>query len=315
MFAIDPPMSSDAGWSYRTTLCRKEVGGIRWYREKMKKTADKRVRRKTKEGFVTKKSLGQHFLRSEGALREIAEALGAGPLDVVVEIGPGEGVLTQKILQKAGKVLAIEKDARLIPLLSERFAPEIALGRLEVVEADALTFEPKILGKWLKDGFTYKVVGNIPYYITGALLRKFLEGALQPTTLVFLMQKEVAKRIVAAQKPKKESLLSLSVKAFGTPRYIKTVPKGAFVPAPSVDSAILLIENISRDRFTDSFHEARFFKLIHAGFAQKRKLLARNLEDVISKARIEEAFEALAIAKNTRAEDLPFEKWLQLATF
>lgn len=286
--------------------------------------------------FIKKKSLGQHFLRSEAALSAIVDALAVGLRDVVVEIGPGEGILTEKLLYFAEKVLAIEKDSRLIPILEERFAKEVELNKLHIVGADALTFEPELelrdtrhlkgkntnknsasLKTYIKEGFTYKVVGNIPYYITGALLRKFLETTIQPTKLVFLMQKEVAERIVGRKDGKntnKESLLSLSVKAYGTPRYIKTVPRGAFTPAPTVDSAILLVDHISRENFKNLEHEERFFELIHAGFAQKRKLLLRNVEALFSsKEAVHEALSAANISVNTRAEDVSVAQWLQLA--
>ncbi len=268
--------------------------------------------------LIKKKSLGQHFLRSEAALKAIIEAIEPGPLDIVLEIGPGEGVLTEKLLPLAGRVLAIEKDRRLIPILHEIFAPEVALKKLIIVEKDALMYDPQTLKTYITEGFTYKVVGNIPYYITGALLRKFLESPLQPTKLVFLMQREVAERIVGRDKGKKtgkESLLSLSIKAYGTPTYVKTVPKGAFVPAPTVDSAILLVDDISRAHFTNTFHEERFFALIHAGFAQKRKLLMRNIEELMPKERAEEAFAASNIPPNARAEDVSIEQWLKLAEF
>src|SRR3990167_5572033 len=125
-----------------------------------------------------KKSLGQHFLRAKPYLQAVADAAHIKEGDTVLEIGPGEGSLTSVILERGAKVVAIEKDSRLIEPLREKFADK----DFEAVEADALEFEPKFKN--------YKVVGNIPYYITGALLKKFLSGAAQPTTLVFLLQKE-----------------------------------------------------------------------------------------------------------------------------
>src|SRR3989344_5983319 len=130
-----------------------------------------------------KKSLGQHFLRSLSYLNAVADAAEIKAGDTVVEIGPGEGTLTEVLLARGARVVAVEKDFRLIPVLKEKFAEQ----NFEVVEGDALLFEPAFKN--------YKVVGNIPYYITGALLKKFLSGAAQPTTLVFLVQKEVAERI------------------------------------------------------------------------------------------------------------------------
>ncbi len=251
-----------------------------------------------------KKSLGQHFLTSPAYLRTIADAVEIVPGELVVEIGPGEGTLTRELLARGAQVVAVEKDSRLIPILSETFLRECADGQLQLIEGDALEFElPKKLQKT-----PYKVVGNIPYYITGALLRSFLSSQHQPKSLVFLIQKEVAERIARS---KKESLLSLSVKAYGEPQYIKTVPRGAFSPAPNVDSAVLRVQNISRTHFKNSEEEQRFFEILHAGFAQKRKLLRRNLESVLGQE-AGELLQKAGIPENARAEDVLLQKWLQL---
>jgi 16S rRNA (adenine1518-N6/adenine1519-N6)-dimethyltransferase len=256
-----------------------------------------------------KKSLGQHFLKSKGALLAIRDALNPTATDLVVEIGPGEGALTEELLPFIGKLVALEKDQRLIPILQEKFAAEVATGKLEVIEGDALEFDPSTLRHYTLSRFDYMVVGNIPYYITGALFKKFLTAETQPSRLVFLVQKEVAERI--AREPK-ESLLSLSVKAYGTPKYIKTVPAGSFVPPPEVDSAILLIDEISRKNFENRAHEEKFFELLRAGFAHKRKLLKRNIEEVVG-TRAETMLESVGVPQNARAEDVLLEKWLQLA--
>ncbi len=255
-----------------------------------------------------KKSLGQHFLTSSSYLQAVADAADVTVGDTVLEIGPGEGALTTVLLAKGARVVAIEKDHRLVPMLHATFDKEAYNGQLEVLEADALEFDISN-SPVLKTAATYKVVANIPYYITGALLRKFLTGPKQPSTLVFLVQKEVAERIARS---KKESLLSLSIKAYGTPRYVKTVPRGAFTPAPDVDSAILLVSNISRDNFTNEEEEKHFFALIHAGFAQKRKLLVRNLEPVLGKS-ASVYLEAVGLPANSRAEDVSLIHWLALA--
>ncbi len=253
-----------------------------------------------------KKSLGQHFLKADSYLRAVADAADVTVHDVVLEIGPGDGALTRELLIRGAKVVAIEKDHRFIPMLHATFDREVALKQLTLLEGDALEFDatnhPSLTG-------SYKVVANIPYYITGALLRKFLTSDVQPTTLVFLIQKEVAQRIA---KSSKESLLSLSVKAYGTPTYVKTVPSGAFSPPPEVDSAILLVSGVSRSNFTSAAHETRFFELIHAGFAQKRKMLKKNVEQILGKdtdVRLEKA----GIVLTARAEDIPLNKWLTLS--
>ena len=252
-----------------------------------------------------KKSLGQHFLHNLHYVRAMAGAAALVPGERVFEIGPGEGVLTQELLARGVYVTTIEKDARLIPILQAKFADEIAAGKLTVIEGDALEIDSeKLLG-----GTSYKVVANIPYYITGALLRTFLSRETQPSTLVFLIQKEVADRIVNSRK---ESLLSLSVKAFGTASVVCRVPAGAFNPPPEVDSAILLVSDISRTRFINQVHEEMFFTLLRAGFAQKRKLLRRNIDSVLG-AHTAEYLAAAGIPENARAEDVPLLSWLTLA--
>ena len=256
--------------------------------------------------IFAKKSLGQHFLTSKSYLRAIADAAQLSAGDTVVEIGPGKGSLTAELLSRGANVIALEKDRRLIPFLHERFSHQIMSGQLRIIETDALDFEPS---SWsLKPG-AWRLIGNIPYYITGALLSKYLTEQAQPSTIVFLVQKEVAERIARS---KKESLLSLSVKAYGTPKYIKTVPAGAFAPPPKVDSAILQISNVSRNNFVSDLHEENFFKLIHAGFAHKRKQLGRNLEPLIGKD-YSNILQNVGISPSTRAEDVPLAGWLELA--
>lgn len=323
-----------------------------------------------------KKSLGQNFLKSEKALNQIVEAGDIHAGDIVIEIGPGEGALTSKILEKGAKLFAIEKDDRLIPILSEKYANEISSGALTLIHGDVVEFlntnsetedsikkilkdsnkkETKGTGSAVKN--SYKIIANIPYYITGLITRQIFEQEILPERVVLLVQKEVADRIIAYgdngmqatannQHGAKESLLSLSVKIFGTPKRIAIVPKGAFVPAPTVDSAIISIENIARK--IPQSQEKFFFALLHAAFSHKRKRLAKNLETLhfehfilehfgnskqgtdrinnkkidkknLNKAVIqkpsqewEKILAKLDIDKNTRAEDLSVEKYIQL---
>ena len=253
--------------------------------------------------MLKKKSLGQHFLHNRHYLEAVADAAAIQKGETVVEIGPGEGALTAVLLERGAKVIALEKDARLIGLLREKFEGEA----LEVIEGDALDYEPAFEA--------YKVVGNVPYYITGALFKKFLSSALQPSTLVFLIQKEVAERIARRgpnNKKDKESILSLSVKAYGTPAYVKSVPAGAFVPPPKVDSAILQVSGVSRANFKNREQEERFFELVRAGFGQKRKLLASNLKELLGENHAA-LLQGAGIGAKARAEDVPLEAWLKLA--
>ncbi|MDE1944600.1 MAG: ribosomal RNA small subunit methyltransferase A, partial [Patescibacteria group bacterium] len=248
------------------------------------------------EGPRAKKSLGQHFLMHRRIAERIAEAAGFAPGDTVLEIGPGTGILTRALLARGARVVAVEADAALAEGLRRDFVDEIARGRLALTTGDIRAFDLAALPAG------YQVVANIPYYITGEILRLLLSAANQPAAMTLLVQKEVAERIARA---KKGSLLALSVAAYGTPRYEFTVPKGAFRPPPAVDSAVLSVRGISRVRFAGRAEE-RFFALIRAGFAHKRKRLAKNLAEA--------GFAAAAGAVgNARAEDLSLLEWLALA--
>ena len=253
--------------------------------------------------MLPKKSLGQNFLMHRQTAERIVEAAGITSNDLVLEIGPGTGMLTRALLVKARKVVAVEADSELIPKLEETFAEEIAKGKLELISSDIRSFEPDSLGE------PYSLVANIPYYITGELIRKFLTTRDKPDSVTFLVQKEVAVRIVRS---KKESLLSLSVKAFGTPKYCFTVPKGAFSPAPSIDSAVLSITGI-HSPFNSDAAESRFFDMLHVAFAHKRKQLRNNLEDFYTAESIAEAFQDAKLLETIRSEDVSLSAWLSMS--
>jgi len=259
-----------------------------------------------REKSSAKKSLGQNFLSSEKILAEIVAAAALGKSDLVLEIGPGRGSLTKKLLSVAGEVVAVEKDNGLISFLKEKFREEIAEGKLTLISGDILDISVASLGLSNSD---YSIVANIPYYITGELLRRFLSAGKKPQQMVLLVQKEVARRIVASDK--KESVLSLSVKAYGNPKYVKTIPARCFKPTPKVDSALLTIKNISKYFFKD-FSEQDFFKLIKAGFSHKRKKLIRNLEVLFKKEKLDKAFETCGLEERARAEDLGLGDWASL---
>lgn len=277
------------------------------YIRKIKKNIDKQVQ--VGPGLrvhVAKKSLGQNFLKSEPALRMMCEAGDVQNTDVIVEIGPGKGALTSKLLEQGGKVIAIEKDRELVAHLKERFEIEIKNKKLEIIDGDCLEFDPT--NYKIKK---YKLIANIPYNITGAIIKRFLSEVSSPNTMVILVQKEVAERIVA--RDNKESILSLSVKAYGTPKYMMKVGKRFFSPSPKVDSAIVSITNISKNNFKEKESELNFFKIIKTAFAHKRKVLRKNLEDVASKEDIADIFTELNINPNTRAEDLSFNTFLAIS--
>jgi len=259
-----------------------------------------------------KKSLGQHFLKSDVVPSWMCDAASIAPSDIVLEIGPGTGVLTQELLKRGATVIALEADTRALQALHEAFPAEIASKKLQLHHTDVRTLDLSLISG-IKDR-QYKVVANIPYYLSGHLFRSFLESTIQPKSLVFLVQKEVAKRITEDISRKgKESILSLSVKAYGTPSYVKTVSKGHFTPPPKIDSAIILIEDISRKNFKN-ISEELFFELLHLGFGQKRKQLLGNLSKKYSRNALVHVFSTLSLPVSTRAEDVSLQKWLSLVS-
>lgn len=261
------------------------------------------------EKFEHKKSLGQHFLTSPVVPGWMCDAADIQASDTVIEIGPGTGVLTQELLQRGACVIALETDLRAIAALREKFTDALQRKQLRLHQADVRTFDITELG--LKDS-SFKVVANIPYYLSGLLFRTYLTHALQPSVLVFLVQKEVAKRICSDFiRGEKESLLSLSVKAYGAPRYVRTVSKGHFTPSPKIDSGIICVQNISRVAFND-VDEELFFEILHLGFGQKRKQLLGNLSKKYDKSALIHIFSTLQIPLHIRAEDLDLKTWLIL---
>ena len=260
-----------------------------------------------------KKSLGQNLLKSKSAINKIILSSDLNKDDVVLEIGPGEGILTEQILKIVKKVFVVEKDDRLIPFLKEKFDKEIKEEKLEIIHGDILEENLNFLPK------KYKLVANIPYYITGQIIRKFLENPpaeTQPSLITLLVQKEVAERIVARPArrgggDKKESLLSISVKVYGDPKIEGAVPRGSFSPIPKVDSAIISIKNISKNNFSE-IKEKDFFEVLHAGFAHKRKQLIPNLSNLFEREGLLETFKDLKINTKARAEEISTENWLKI---
>lgn len=252
-----------------------------------------------------KKYLGQNFLKSSLAVNTLCSSAELNGKDTVLEIGPGKGALTSKILERASRVIAIEKDNDLIEILNDKFKEDIESGKLKIINEDIMNINPKEIG--LSNG-NYKVVANIPYNITGLIFKKFLSEETKPSIMSILVQKEVADRI--ATRDGKESILSLSVKVYGEPKYIMKVGKGSFSPSPKVDSAIILIKEIS-DKKLKGVDEKLFFEIIKLGFAHKRKILKKNLES-LDNSLIDKYFIDKNINPNIRAEDLPLPYWIEL---
>lgn len=246
--------------------------------------------------FLKKKSLGQNFLRSKGVVSYIISASKIKKDDFVVEVGPGQGFLTEDLLNSSGNVLSIEKDNRLIEELKEKFKDYFENGDLKIINDDILNFDLSRVDQ------NYKVVANIPYYITGQIIKKFLTAKNKPELMTLMVQKEVAERIVA--RDGKESILSLSVKLFGEPKYIKTVKKDKFSPPPKVDSAILLIDNIKESPFEKKEQEVLFFEIIKKAFNSKRKKIGTTLKQY------ESELKRSKIDLNKRPEKVSVEEWI-----
>lgn len=251
-----------------------------------------------------KKSLGQNFLKSVAAIKSMITAPDISSSDIVVEIGPGKGALTKPLLNTGATVIAFELDIRMIEFLKEKFADAIESGKLVLVHQDVLEVD---IYKYTK-GKAYKVVANIPYYITNLIIRTFLSARYQPTVMCLLIQKEVAERIVTRNG--KESILSLSVKLYGEPKYITKVGRQYFSPSPKVDSAVVLIANVNRSRVQSIEYEQIFFQIIKTAMSQKRKKAIKNLQLLAERSTWEQIFTDNSININARAEDISFEDWI-----
>lgn len=252
-----------------------------------------------------KKSLGQNFLVNEGAARRVAEAAELSSTDMVLEVGPGLGALTRHLAATAARVVAIELDQRLIPILQHTLGD---LQNVELIHGDILEFEPATV---LPAAF--KVVANIPYYITSALLRHLLEAKARPALIVLTVQNEVARRIVA--QPGDMSLLALSVQFYGQPKIVNRIKAGAFYPRPKVDSAVVRIDLRSgAEPVSDVTDVDLFFQLARAGFGQRRKQLRNALAKGLGhpQVKIDAALAQAGVDPKRRAETLSLEEWAAL---
>lgn len=260
-------------------------------------------------GIAPKQSLGQNFLFDEGLLGRIADSADLAPDAEVLEIGPGLGALTRQLAQVAGRVVAVELDDRLLPILRYELEP---FRHVEIVHDDILKFDP---AAWFDNPFV--VVANVPYYITGAILRHLLEGRPRPRRIVMTVQREVADRLTA--RPPNMSLLAVSVQYYGRVRLVGAVKAGAFWPRPDVDSAVIRIDVDERFLGRGEGEQGRkgeeeaFFRVVRAGFGEKRKQLKNNLRRLgLSDEAIATALEAAGIDGRRRAETLEVGEWERL---
>lgn len=248
------------------------------------------------------KGLGQNFLINDGLLEKIVNAADIRKNDIVLEIGPGIGNLTTKLAEKASRVVAVEKDKKMAAVLKQTFS---RFPNLEIIQGD-------ILGSDIKDlPSGYKVVANLPYYITSPVIRRFLESNNPPLEMVLMVQKEVAQRICA--NPPEMSLLAVSVQFYAEAKTLFYVSKKSFWPRPKVDSAVIRITPISNRQKQAS--STVFFKIVKAGFSQPRKQLANNLSNglELSKEVASRWLETNNIQPSQRAESLAIDDWVKLA--
>jgi 16S rRNA (adenine1518-N6/adenine1519-N6)-dimethyltransferase len=258
-----------------------------------------------KYGLRPHKGLGQNFLQDPIALEQIVAAAEIRPSDTVLEIGPGLGSLSRYLAASAREVVAVELDQHLLPPLKAVLAP---YQNVRLIHGDILELSPDDLIQEQD----YVVAANIPYYITSAVIRHLLESKHKPRRIVLTIQKEVAKRI--CEKPGDMSLMALSVQVYGKPHIAAQIPAIAFFPAPSVDSAVLVID-IYPSPLIPQEHLVAFFKLIKAGFSQKRKTLRNSLSSglAIPPASAAEMLERVGIDPQRRAETLSIEEWEKLS--
>ncbi len=249
-----------------------------------------------------KKSLGQNFLFDPNVLARIVEIAEVTEYDSVLEVGPGLGHLTKHLAEAAGEVTAVELDNRFIPILNQ----ELALyPNVSIIHGDILDQNPNTLFEG-----PYKVVANVPYYITGAILRHLLSAQNKPTCMVLTVQKEVAERVTAV--PPKMSLLAVSVQYYGHAQLATTLKAGAFWPRPGIDSAVLRID-LHPHPLLPPQQEKQFFTLVKVGFSQKRKQLQKNLRQLgISREQIDAALDNAGIDGRRRAETLTIAEWQSL---
>ena len=247
------------------------------------------------------KRLGQHFLINQKVLQKIVRAAELSEKDIVLEIGPGLGILTKELAQKVKKVIAVEKDEKIVQALKEIMKD---YKNVEIIQGDILKIQELPLNR-------YKLVANIPYYLTSPLIRLFLESRQPPQEMTLLIQKEVAQRICA--KPPKTNLLAVAVQLYSQPKIISYISKKSFWPQPKVDSAIIKISRIKRPKNTKT---EKFFQIVKAGFSSPRKQLANNLSKKLNldQEKIKKALTECHLDIRVRAENLRVEDWLKLSS-
>jgi 16S rRNA (adenine1518-N6/adenine1519-N6)-dimethyltransferase len=263
-------------------------------------------------GFKPRKRLGQHFLIDEAVLERILSAAELTPGDSVIEIGPGPGILTEGLAKQGARVIAVELDAKLVALLRKRLA---AFPDVKIVRADILKVTPRqLLGDNLPASELvrgYKVIANLPYYITSPVLSRFLEAQPRPSEMVVMVQKEVGEAIAAA--PGKMRLISVKAQYYSKPAIVSYVPAASFYPRPKVDSVILRLDVYTQPPIEVS-DVASFFDMVMRGFSAPRKQLRNSLAHSLEmpSSQVASLLEKAGIEAKRRAETLSLEEWREL---
>ncbi len=271
---------------------------------------------KTKHGFKLSKSLGQNFLTDKNIIDKIIEKSDVGKNDLVIEIGPGIGVLTAAAAEEAGKVIAIEIDRNLIPILSETLS---AYGNIEIINSDVLKTDFRAILEQNSEingqkRSGVKILGNLPYYITTPIIMKILEDRVPADSITIMLQKEVADRIKASPGTKTYGALSVAVQYYCTVSHVANAPKEIFVPQPKVDSTVIRLD-IRKEKPVVLNSEEAFFAVVKAGFGQRRKTLLNSLTGVygMTKEEIAAIMTTAGIDPVRRAETLSLEEFAALA--
>ena len=260
-----------------------------------------------KNGLKANKKLGQNFLINEEIISQIVEKANVSKDDVIIEIGPGLGSLTAKLLENAQRVIAIELDSNMVNLLKTRFS---LYDNFEIIEQDVL----KVNLKEIVDKYdSVKVVANLPYYITTPIVMKLLEDKLKLKSITVMVQKEVGERFCALPNSKEYGAITVSINYYTIPKIIIDVPKENFSPIPEVDSCVINLEIRERPP-VNLKDEKKFFNLIKSAFSQRRKTINNSLMGIgKSKAEIKEVLESLNISANLRAENLSMEQFAEIS--
>ena len=265
-----------------------------------------------KYNLTANKKLGQNFLVDSEAINSIVASANLTKKDMVIEIGPGLGTLTSMLIEKAGKVIAIELDDRMIKILGDRF---LLYDNFELINEDVLKVDLSSLIEKNSEFENIKVVANLPYYITTPIIMKLLENRLKIESITIMIQKEVAERIVATPGSKLSGAITYSVHYYAEPEKIALVPNTSFIPSPEVDSEVIKL-NIRKSPPVKIDNEKLFFNVIKASFMQRRKTLSNGLVNggiVKNKAKAIEILKNMGLEENVRGEELTLEQFVNLS--